>query len=198
MLRFIALLLSCLLVAAPALADLPLPEMATEDLIALRDAISTELRIRQLTADLEALRAGTASASDSVTLGPVTISLVKVEIGEGRDNSRAVGVILSADNAGDSTLTMNYDVNFTLRQGGAECATTWVKSESFDSDSVSGSLMTKLYPGAHGILLYEGGKLMNDSNILDIEVFYSDNKVRTLQLSDPYIGRFSVDLSALQ
>lgn len=51
MLRFIALLLSCLLIAAPALADLPLPEMATEDLIALRDAISLELAARSASAD---------------------------------------------------------------------------------------------------------------------------------------------------
>ena len=51
MARFTAVLLALLLLAAPALADLPLPEMATEDLIALRDAISLELAARSASPD---------------------------------------------------------------------------------------------------------------------------------------------------
>ena len=49
--KLIAMLCALLLVAAPALADLPLPEMATEDLIALRDSIALELASRSASAD---------------------------------------------------------------------------------------------------------------------------------------------------
>ena len=49
--KLIAMLCALLLVAVPALADLPLPEMATEDLIALRDSISQELASRSASAD---------------------------------------------------------------------------------------------------------------------------------------------------
>ena len=113
MARFTAVLLALLLLAAPALADLPLQEMATEDLAALRDAISLELAARSASADALA-------AWDTAT---AHVELLSVTRGTTDDGKPGVDLCFAYTNTGTDVDNFRAHHWITLFHDGVECPT---------------------------------------------------------------------------
>lgn len=109
--KFFALLCALLLFAFPALADLPLPEMATEDLIALRNAISLELASRSASAD--------ALASWDTSMAHVEL----VSISRGQTDTGTPGIKLIFTYCNTSGDVDNFRAHHwvTIYHNGAEC-----------------------------------------------------------------------------
>lgn len=109
--KLLALVLILSLLSVPALADLPLPEMATEDLIALRDAISQELASRSASADVLA-------SWDTAT---AHVELVSITRGTTDDGKPGVDLCFRYTNTGSEVDNFRARHWITLYHDGVEC-----------------------------------------------------------------------------
>ena len=132
--KLIAMLCALLLIAAPALADLPLPEMATEDLIALRDSISQELASRSASADALA-------AWDTTT---AHVELVSITRGTTDKGEPGVDLCFTYTNTGAEVDNFRAHHWITLYHDGVECQTCILLDGRLVKNETWGS---KVFPG---------------------------------------------------
>lgn len=111
--KLLAIVLILSLLSVPALADLPLPEMATEDLIALRDAITQELASRSAVSDVLA-------SWDTATAHVELVSITR-----GNNETGLPGVDLCFRYTNTSEAVDNFRTHHWVRlyQDGVECPT---------------------------------------------------------------------------
>ena len=131
---FFPLLLILTLLATPALADLPLPEMAAEDLIALRDAISLEL----------AARGASADALASWDTATAHVELLSVSRGVTDAGEPGVDLVFTYTNTSAEVSTFRTSHWINLYHDGVECPTTIRLDGRLVNNETWGS---KVFPG---------------------------------------------------
>ena len=134
MIRFAAVFTVLLMLAAPALADLPLQEMATEDLIAIRDAISLEL----------ASRGAAAGALASWDTSTAHVELISVTRGTTDDGAPGVDLCFAYTNKGQDVDTFRSNHWIILFHDGVECPTCIRLDGRFVKNDTWGA---KVFPG---------------------------------------------------
>lgn len=140
--KLIIMLLCCSLLSVPALADLPLPEMSTEDLIALRDAISLELAARSVTAE------GILGSWDTAT---AHVELVSVTRGTTDKGQPGLDCLFRWTNTSTAITAFRDKHWVNLYHDGVECPTCilldgrLVNTETWGSNVFPGRTMQEMH-----------------------------------------------------
>lgn len=174
-------ILVALLVPVFALGE-DLSAISTDELVALRNSINQEIASR---VDSE--------GAQTISVDGIIFRLQTVEIGTARDDRRGLGIILLASNPTNASMTPLYDLGVTVTHGGKPLDSSWVKSEHFDSYSVSTSQSAVIAPGAVDMQIFLGFVLDGDGDQIEITL----SRKHTHAGDDPYCGTFSFDLATI-
>lgn len=180
--KLLAIALALMLFPLHSLAD-DLADMPSEDLVQLRLAIDQELAARQ-----------GSDAAQAVAVDGVVFRLLRVEIGQARDDLAGLGVVLLASNPGDASMSPFLDLGVTVSQGGRPLETSWVVSDTFTSTTVSTGHSVVVRPGAVDIQIFLGYCLNGEGDNVEITLSRKHTRIG----EDPYCGTFVVDLGPLR
>ncbi len=135
--KLLTILLILAVLPLTAHADADLAAMSTDALVQLREAVEQEIAAR-----------ATTEAAQTVTVDGVSFRLLRCEIGQGRDDTPGLGIVLLANNPSAASMTPIYDLGVTVTQGGRPLEMSWVESATFTSSTVFDSDTSLIAPGA--------------------------------------------------
>ena len=182
--RFFIVMVVALLFSAVAIAEPDLSSMSSDDLVALRQHIDTELANR-IQAD---------ATAQTVTVDGLVFKLEQVLIGTGRDDAPAIAIVFRVSNTSDSSKSMTNDISYNILQDGANLESTFFNSDEYQGISAVDTMFAKIKPGAVDMQLCVAGILNGDSGRIEVDLF----RRQAPRDEDPYCGTFVVDLSELQ
>lgn len=178
--KFIIVLLAFLL-AFSAAAESDVAAMATDDLVALRDAIDHELARRSKTGD----------SAQVVDVDGILFSIDSVYVGTGNDDVPAVCILFSVSNTSDASKQLMYDIGCDILQDGTLLDGTAFRSDSYSGPSAINSGTAVIAPGVVNMKICSVGALSGQGENFSVIL----SRKHTHAGEDPYCGTLSFILS---